>query len=260
MKLKIITYNIHRAIGLDRRYQPERIIKVLADHDADIVLLQEVDEGAPRSKGHDMAKEIAQALGYPYYAAGHNVSLRKGRYGNATLSRHPIVRERNIDLTIGKLKRRGCQHTAIEIDLDKGRKGNSGESTNPYRLEVFNLHLGLSPLERQRQSGLLMRSKEFADIDPRSTCIVGGDFNDWLSRLRALFVEGMDLQCATDRESRLRTRPIKTYPSFAPRGGLDKIYYRGQLKLVSAAGCRHKIAKVASDHLPVIVDFDLLRL
>lgn len=250
MKLRLITYNIHRAIGLDRRYQPERIIKVLADHDADIVLLQEVDDGAPRSKEHDMAKDIAQALGYPYYASGHNVSLRKGRYGNATLSRYPITRERNIDLTTGKRKRRGCQHTTIEIF--------NGINTT-HQLEVFNLHLGLSPLERQRQSGILMRTKEFADVDQRSACIVGGDFNDWLSRLRALYVEGMSLHCATDKETQTRTKPIKTYPSFAPRGGLDRIYYRGNLRCESAFPCRHKIAKIASDHLPVIVDFELLK-
>ena len=248
MKLRIITYNIHRAIGLDRRYQPERIIKILADHDADIILLQEVDEGAPRSKEQDMAREIAAELGFEHYAAGHNVSLRKGRYGNATLSRYPIMRERNIDLTIGNHKRRGCQHTAIEIPT------SSGSSTH---LDVFNLHLGLSPLERQRQAGRLMRCKEFTGIDPDAACIVGGDFNDWLSRLRALFVEGMSLRCATDTETRLRTRPIKTYPSFAPRGGLDRIYYRGNLRATSAIPCRHQVARVASDHLPVIVEFEL---
>ena len=248
MKLRIITYNIHRAIGLDRRYQPERIIKILADHAADIVLLQEVDEGAPRSKEQDMAREIAGELGFDYYAAGHNVSLRKGRYGNATLSRYPILRERNIDLTIGDRKRRGCQHTAIAIPEP------SGGST---QLDVFNLHLGLSPLERQRQAGMLMRSQEFTAIDPEAACIVGGDFNDWLSRLRALFVEGMSLRCATDKETRIRTRPIKTYPSFAPRGGLDRIYYRGNLEVISAIPCRHQLARVASDHLPVIAEFKL---
>ena len=135
MKLKVITYNIHRAIGLDRRFQPDRIINILSHHNADIVLLQEVDEGAPRSREQDMAKEIAEELDYPYYAAGHNVSLKKGRYGNATLSRYPIVRERNIDLTIGDMKRRGCQHTAIEIN----------KQSSSYRLEVFNLHLVCPP-------------------------------------------------------------------------------------------------------------------
>lgn len=249
MNIRIVTYNIHRAIGLDRRFQPARIVKILREHEPDIVLLQEVDEGAPRSREQDMAKEIAQELGYDYYAAGHNVSMRKGRYGNVTLSRYPITRERNIDLTMGDRKRRGCQHTGIEI---------MNKSGLVHRLEVFNLHLGLSPLERQRQAGALMRCKEFAEIDPNSACILGGDFNDWLSRLRALFVEGMSLQCATDKETRLRTRPIKTYPSFAPRGGLDRIYYRGNLRLVSAQACRHQIARVASDHLPIIVDFELL--
>ena len=119
MKLRVITYNIHRAIGLDRRFQPARIINILRDHNADIVLLQEVDRGVPRSREMDMAREIAEALDYPDFAAGYNHSLRKGHYGNATLSRYPIVRERNIDLTVGDHKRRGCQHTSIRIPHGK---------------------------------------------------------------------------------------------------------------------------------------------
>ena len=247
MNLRVISYNIHRAIGLDRRFQPDRITKILLDHDADIVLLQEVDRGAPRSKQMDMAKSFAEELGYKHYAAGYNVSLRKGYYGNATLSRYPIVRERNIDLTVGENKRRGCQHTTIQVDHSGVHRA----------VEVFNLHLGLSPLERQRQAGILMRTKEFSSVDSSAACIVGGDFNDWLSRLRALFVEGMSMRCATDHETRYRTRPIKTYPSLSPRGGLDRIYYRGGLRLINAISCRHRVAKVASDHLPIIVDFQL---
>jgi endonuclease/exonuclease/phosphatase family metal-dependent hydrolase len=48
MLLKVLTYNIHRAIGVDRRFRPSRIVEILAHHDADIALLQEVDEGVPR--------------------------------------------------------------------------------------------------------------------------------------------------------------------------------------------------------------------
>ena len=246
MKLRFLTYNIHRAIGLDRRFKPERIEEIISDHNPDIVLLQEVDEGVPRSREQAMAKEIAHNLGYPHYAMGHNVSLRKGYYGNATLSRFPIVRERNINLTIDNKKRRGCQHTTVDI-------GNTGER----HLEVFNLHLGLSALERQKQASLLMRSKEFTQLDPHTPCIVGGDFNDWLSRLRALFVEAMELRCATDHPTEKGFTSMKTYPSFSPRGGLDRIYYRGKIELVSVTKCRHQLAKVASDHLPVITDFIL---
>ena len=50
MRLRVLTYNIHRAIGVDRRFRPERIVKILAHHDADVILLQEVDEGAPAER------------------------------------------------------------------------------------------------------------------------------------------------------------------------------------------------------------------
>jgi endonuclease/exonuclease/phosphatase family metal-dependent hydrolase len=248
MKLRLMSYNIHRAIGLDRRFRPERIAGLLRHHDPDVALLQEVDEGVPRSRELDLAKEIAGALGFPYYAVGHNVSLRKGKYGNATLSRFPIVRERNIDLTIGERKRRGCQHTTLEIP---GRPGAARE------LEVFNLHLGLSMRERQQQVGRLVRSREFRGLDEEIPCILGGDFNDWRSMLRFFFIEAFAFKCASDRDGRRGPRAIRTYPSPSPQAGLDKVYYRGALRLRAASRCAHQASKVASDHLPLIFDFEL---
>ena len=156
MRLRLLTYNIHRAIGMDRRFRPERILQILNHHSADIALLQEVDEGVPRSGELDMARELAEGAGYPHYAVGHNVRLYKGRYGNAVLSRYPIRRERNIDLTIEERKRRGCQHTLIRVDKP---------GAVPREIDLFNLHLGLSAQERARQVGMLYRSPEFAGID-----------------------------------------------------------------------------------------------
>ncbi|MDZ7840730.1 MAG: endonuclease/exonuclease/phosphatase family protein [Gammaproteobacteria bacterium] len=248
MKFRVVTYNIHRAIGLDRRFRLDRIVDILADHDGDLVLLQEVDEGVPRSRRMNLAKALAEELNYPYYAMGHNVSLRKGRYGNATLSRYPITRERNIDLTVDERKRRGCQHTTVALGADPG----PGES-----LDVFNLHLGLSARERQRQAGILARSRELGALDRGMPCLLGGDFNDWRSMLRAFFVEGMGFRCATDRETESGPKAIRTYPSFTPRGALDRIYYRGGLRLLSVNRCRHHTARIASDHLPVIATFEL---
>ncbi len=246
VKFRLMTYNIHRAIGLDRRFRPDRIARILADHDCDVVLLQEVDEGVPRSREMDLARTFATELGYPYFAVGHNVSLRKGRYGNATLSRYPILRERNIDLTVGDRKRRGCQHTTIDV-------GSGSEQGR--LLEVFNVHLGLSARERQHQAGLLVRSREFADLGTDTACLLGGDFNDWRSLLRAYLVEGMGFRCATDRATSRGTSAMKTYPSFSPRGALDRIYFRGGLRLLSVRRCRHAVARVASDHMPVTADF-----
>lgn len=250
MRFRVVSYNIHRCIGVDRRFRPDRVVEILRHHDGDVVLLQEVDEGVPRSRELNLAREIAEAAGYPYFALGHNVTLRKGRYGNATLSRFPISRERNIDLTIGRKKRRGCQHTTLwlpdgEASPEEGR-----------RLEVFNLHLGLSARERAKQVGLLVRSDELDALDEGQPCLVGGDFNDWRSLLRPIFTEVFGFANATDLKGRWN-QVIRTYPSFSPRGGLDRIYYRGGIRMLAVRRCRLQLSRVASDHLPVITDFAL---
>ena len=250
MRLRVLTYNIHRAIGMDRRFRPERIVRIVSHHNPDVVLLQEVDHGVPRSKGMDMARELAAELQYPHYAVGYNAILRKGTYGNATLSRYPIVRERNIDLTIGSKKRRGCQHTRILIDDPQPRDGS------PRFVDVFNLHLGLSARERARQLGLLAESGEFAAVGHDGACLVGGDFNDWLSRLHPVLTGSMAMNFATGREHQ-PSRALATFPSFSPTGGLDRVYYRGPIRSVSASRCMLPVSRLASDHLPVLVDFRL---
>lgn len=250
MKIRVLSYNIHRAIGFDRRFAPERIIEILKGHDADIVLLQEVDEGAPRSNELKLVKVFADALNYPYFAMGHNVTLKKGWYGNATLSRYPITQEHNIDLTVGILKKRGCLHTGINLGSDPD---------NPLLLDVFNLHLGLSARERQKQAGILIRSLEYQLLKLDAPCLVGGDFNDWRSLLRALFIEGLFFHCATDqKQASGRPKAIRTFPSFAPKGGLDRLYYRGDdLTLTGIKRCSYKVSKIASDHLAIIADFEI---
>lgn len=248
VKLRLASYNIHRAIGVDRLFRPLRIAEVLAAHEADVVLLQEVDDGVPRSRRLDLGEFLARELGFAHYAIGHNVRLRYGRYGNATLSRFPIERARNIDLSIGRRKRRGCQYTALLF---------SNEAQAAVRLEVFNLHLGLSAQERSQQLGLLASAPEFARLRPDQPCIVGGDFNDWRSLLRPTLTNALRFRCATDHKTVAGMVGIRTYPSFSPQGPLDRFYYRGRLHLLNAYRCRHALSRVASDHLPILADFSL---
>ena len=247
MQFKILTYNIHRAIGVDRRFRPGRIVDILVHHDADLALLQEVDEGAPRSRELDLARELAAAAGYAHVAAGYNVSLRKGRYGNAILSRWPLLIHRNIDLTVEDRKRRGCLHARIRIE-----KGHHGAR----ELDVFNLHLGLSARERTRQIGLLARSAEFVAVDKDAACLVAGDFNDWRAQLLPVFLEILEFKSATGHRFGDEAA-IRTYPSFSPTGALDKIFFRGPLRLVVARSCRLRVSRVASDHLPIVAEFEL---
>ncbi len=246
MRVRVLSYNIHRAIGVDRRFRLDRIATILEHHDADLVLLQEVDQGVPRSRRLDLAHELAAALDYPHLAVGHNVQLRTGRYGNATLSRHPIRKHRNIDLTIGRLRGRGCQHTRLVVTGPRGAR---------RRLDAFNLHLGLSALERRRQVERLFRARELAGLGRRTPCIIAGDYNDWRSQLSPFFLDDHSFRSAT--RTGHRNRPFATYPSFFPQGALDRIFFRGRMRLIGVLRSWHRFARVASDHLPVIADFEL---
>ena len=214
---------------------------------SDLALLQEVDEGVPRSRELDLARELGAEAGYPYVAAGYNVSLRKGRYGNAILSRWPLTIHRNIDLTVDERKRRGCLHAQVRIE-----KGHHGV----HVLDVFNLHLGLSARERTQQIGTLVRSAEFASVPRGAPCLVAGDFNDWRAQLVPIFVEILAFKSATRHRFGYQAA-IRTYPSFSPTGALDKIFYRGPLRLLGARGCRLRVSRVASDHLPIVAEFEL---
>ena len=123
-------------------------------------------------------------------------------------------------------------------------------------LEVFNVHLGLSATERRAQIRRLLASPQMAHLSPDQRCLVAGDMNDWRGVLKRRHFAKNGFACATNRRPGSRWS-IKTFPSYAPTGGLDKIFYRGPIKLLHVHRSRLKLAKVASDHLPVIADFQL---
>lgn len=247
LQLSVLTYNIHKAIGVDRKFAPQRVVGILGHHDADVVLLQEVDRGVPRSDHIDLAAYLQKQLKYGHRAVGMNVFLKKGQYGNVTLSRHPIGRQRNVDLTIPPRKRRGAQHTLIHVQA----------GSRSVDLDVFNVHLSLTSRLRGRQVERLIHCRDLARLSARTPCIVGGDMNDWSGVLKRRFFEPAGFRCATNRRPGSRWA-IKTFPSFAPTGGLDKVFYRGSLRPLRAHRSRLKLARVASDHLPVVCEFDVL--
>ena len=79
MQFRLLTYNIHKGIGgVDRKYRPERVVATIAHCAPDIVLLQEVDDGVPRSHHHRQVDLLADQLGLPYRAFQRNVTLREG--------------------------------------------------------------------------------------------------------------------------------------------------------------------------------------
>jgi len=242
LRTRLITYNIHKAIGgLDRRYRPERIGDTIAHYAPDIVCLQEVDAGAQRSGGHRQVDVIGDMVGLRERTWFPNVKVRGGgEYGNAILSRFHLTSTENIDVTIGWRKRRSVLHARYRVRLSGGSRTRT--------LHVFNLHLGLSQAERKQQLKLFLASHPFANLHQRTPIIVAGDFNDVFGTLgRLLRPEGFD---GTDA-------PINTFPAYAPARALDSIYVRGDVQVRRLYRSELKLARLASDHLPLIAELEL---
>jgi len=243
--VRLLTWNIHKGIGgLDRRHDLARIEEVLAHHDADVVLLQEVDEGVPRSRREPQAALLAERLGYGHWVFGPNVRLKSGRYGNATLSRHPIGEWDNVDLTFPLKKPRGGLHTELRVDVDGHRRV----------LHVVNIHLGLAGLERRWQVGRLLDVLGREHVNARSRVIIAGDTNDWTGALPGGALGRADFECVTGR----RRRALLTFPAWRPVGALDRVFVRGPLLAERGQRSRLQMSKRASDHLPVVVDLELV--
>src|SRR4051812_28571085 len=166
-RLRVATYNIHKCKGLDGRTRPERIARVLAELDADVIALQEVLVASGRAAEDDQAQYLAASLAPKYhYWLGENRKHRGAAYGNAVLSRLPIVAMRNHDITRSQRERRGCMRVDLETAAGK-------------LLHVFNVHLGTGFFERRLQGELLVSREILIDPELRAPRIVLGDFNEW---------------------------------------------------------------------------------
>jgi len=243
--MRILCWNIHKGIGgVDRRYDLHRILRVIDHYDPDVMILQEVDQGVPRTRRHDQVGLIADVLEYPHAEYGPNVRLRWGRYGNATLSRSPIVNARNIDLSFGIKKSRGALYTEIRTRVDE----------HTYRLHLVNVHLGLSGMERRWQVKRLMDSNELSRLDAASRIVVAGDTNDWNGALGRGPLKKSGFLCATGTGRRASL----TFPAWQPVSALDRVFYRGAIESEHHYRGRLRITRQASDHLPVIVDFRIM--
>jgi endonuclease/exonuclease/phosphatase family metal-dependent hydrolase len=240
-RLRVATWNIHKGIGTDRRYEIERTLDVLASMDADVLCLQEVDERVPRSSLHPQARVMARELGYDHVALGLNVAVRGGHYGNCTLSRWPFHHVRNLDLTIPPKKRRSSLVTRIH--------GPGGRDWT-----VANVHLGLLHMERRVQLTRLF--EELRRHAPDGVgLVVAGDLNDWGFRL-ATTIQRLDGLRVARSDVGPRAGP-RTFPSRHPVAALDKILVRTPVEVSHVGVARDPRTWRASDHLPLWADLRL---
>jgi len=219
---------------MDRRVRPERIAEVLGEVNADVIALQEVIGPGLAGPGH--AEGIGAALGMGWVMAAAR-ELRQHQFGNVVLSRFPIRDYAQHDLSWKSSEPRCSQR--VEIDL------------GPGRVQIYNVHFGTALLERRYQAARL--ATWVHDRRVPGPKIVLGDFNEWARGLAADIL-GERLK-SVDLFPHVRRR--RTYPGFFPLLHLDHIYYLGNVEIRRIDLPRTRLAKMASDHLPLVAEIRL---
>ncbi|MEO9213616.1 MAG: endonuclease/exonuclease/phosphatase family protein [Caulobacteraceae bacterium] len=245
--VRILTYNVHRCVGVDRRLDVGRVAEAIASADPDIVCLQEVDVGRARTGGVDQAHRLAQRLGMVsrFHAA---LEVEEELYGDAILTALP---ERPIKAgplpghpRIPRLEPRGALMVAIEVA--PGRE-----------VQVINTHLGLVPREQQLQAVALAGPAWLESPERRDPLVLVGDLNATSASLvHRILAARLDDAHARLRRGAGRGR-IATFPSRAPVLRIDHVLVSAGVRVSRMAAVDTPLTRVASDHLPLIVDFEI---
>lgn len=226
-RLRLASYNVHRAVGRDRKRDPERILAVLREIDPDVVALQEVEAS---DVGEDMLAWLAAKLGF-HAIAGTTLERHDGHFGNGLLTRCAVREKRLTDLSWRGREPRG----AICADVECGGSG----------LRIVATHLGLRPAERRAQVHQLL---QLFSWKPEDRAVLMGDVNEWflwgrpLRRLHRYFE---------------RTRAVPTFPARLPVLALDRLWTHPGSILSRLHAHRSPLARVASDHLPLVATLEL---
>ena len=221
-EITVASYNIHQCLGMDDRKDPERITRVIAELDAQLVGLQEVHSTFIQSPQVDTLIQDTGLTVIP----GPTMYRTDGHYGNVLLTAYSPHRVQPIDLSFPGREPRG----AIEAELHiQGRS-----------VRVIVTHLGLSVRERQYQVDRLL--DRLLPPKKNNLLVLMGDFNEWFPFRRQLLLLNRLL-------GRMSTRP--SYPSRYPILALDRIWIRPKEALRAIKIHKSPLARIASDHLPL---------
>ncbi len=230
---RIISYNIHSGVGLDKQHDYRRIGNYLAERDADIVLLQEMDT---RPADREVIKDIRDICAGSVYhlVASPALSEDAGWYGNAVLSRFPVLESQTLDVSQDGFQPRNIQ--IVTVDTPDGP------------LTVVNTHKGLKKHERRSQFALLHEYIAAKLKQKPTPLLLAGDFNEWQFFTSAF--KGLD-------ETLNQHKVGATFPSRFPLFSLDRVWTTSDIRVRRVKRLKNERTKVMSDHLPVQVDIVL---
>ncbi len=237
VRLRVMTYNIHVGIGMDKNLDLKRIAEVINAERPDLVALQEVDRGVERTQRVDQIKELAR-LTKMDYAFAHNLNFQGGQYGVAVLSRTPILSlDHRRYQHLREAERRGFIRVEVEV---RGQ-----------RISFVNTHLDYQHDDNRLFEAVQMLAALHAKGPP---VIVAGDFNDepkgsTYKRMLEGFVDAWTASGAAGEGL--------TYPADKPSKRIDFIFHGagGGFSVKSARVVR----TLASDHLPLVAELEIER-
>lgn len=224
--IRIASYNVRKARGLDQRRRPERTLQVINGLDADIVVLQEADLRMGQRKPALPREMIEQETDFRLVDVTHNgVSL--GWHGNVVLAREHIGVSSIRRVALPGLEPRG----AVQVDFAVGAG-----------LSVVATHLGLRRRDRQAQLATIANA-----LPQNGHSVIAGDFNEWSAK--------RGLEPLTDRFQ--IHAPGKTFHTSRPVAALDRFALSQGVEMRDGGVDQSRLAKLASDHLPIWTDVEV---
>lgn len=243
-KFKLLTLNMHKGFTVfNRQFVLPELRDAVRTLSVEVVFLQEVHGShLHHARRHKHWPEVPQYEYladnmWPEYSYGRNAVYPHGDHGNALLSKYPILRYQNLDVSIGNIEQRGLLHSVLKI---------------PGHDEVHTIcvHLGLRENHRQQQLQLLCKLVE--SLPPSAPVIVAGDFNDWRKKADSI------LKCCGlgDVFVSAYGKPAKSFPARWPLLSLDRIYTRNA-SFHNPEVLHHRPWSHLSDHAPLAVEIHL---
>jgi endonuclease/exonuclease/phosphatase family metal-dependent hydrolase len=241
-RFTVMSMNVHKGLSPLHRYSTiYQLRQNMRSQHPDLLFLQELQQehrGRVKRFGQWPLTELTHFLSEDFWDHSHygkNVEYPAGHHGNAILSKHPLEKGQNYDISAYRFERRGLLHSVTHLEGIQ------------QPIHCFCVHLALFESGRERQLEEIIRHiKVLAQEGPT---IVAGDFNDWRRRVSA------PMRAAGFNEvfEALTGSPAKTFPSIKPMLAMDRIYVRG-LKIHSAKILYEWVG--LSDHLGITAELE----
>ncbi|WP_370873471.1 endonuclease/exonuclease/phosphatase family protein [Hydrogenophaga sp.] len=242
--LRVLTVNIHKGYDVfNSRFVLHGLREAVRAVQSDVVFLQEVDGGTGKRGAADVGAQyefLADAI-WPDHAYGRNAVAEGLDHGNAVLSRFPVLRSHNHDISLPDVEPRGLLH--CELALPDGLPA----------LHVMCVHLGLRESHRRHQLARLCETVQ-QEVPAHAPLVVAGDFNDWRSRADALLAPSGLHEVFRQAHG----QHARSFPARWPLLRLDRIYVRGVMGARPLPMPRQPWAQL-SDHAPVAAEIDVWR-